>query len=191
MMKTLQQLYDETKVGLWSDKGTDHSYIQLYSVILAHYRIRARRVLEIGMLGGESLRMWEMYFDKASVHGADISTRPVGGMANLEPMIAEGGHNIHIMDATDKKQVNKEFIGMRFDVVIDDASHVLEHQLAIYKNMKPFLAKGAIYIIEDVDKIDEVRSVFEGMDKSKDIKIYDRRSIKGRFDDVVITITDK
>lgn len=191
MMKTLQQLYNETKVGLWSDKGTDHSYIELYSDILEPYRTNARRVLEIGMLGGESLRMWEMYFDKASVHGADISIRPVGGMANLEPMIAEGGHNIHIMDATDKKQVNKEFIGMRFDVVIDDASHVLEHQLAIYKNMKPFLAKGAIYIIEDVDNIDESRSVFEGMDKSKDIKIYDRRSIKGRFDDVIVVLTDK
>lgn len=190
-MKPLSELYQATKVGLWSDKGTDHSYIELYSEILEPYRTKAKRVLEIGILGGESLRMWEMYFAKASVHGAELSTRPVGGMANLEPMIAEGKHNIHIFDATDKTQVDKEFIGMRFNVVIDDASHVLEHQLAIYQNMKPYLAKGAMYIIEDVDKIDEVRSIFENIDSEKKITIYDRRHIKNRFDDVVVTITDK
>ena len=191
VLKSLEQLYNETKVGLWSDKGTDHSYIKLYSEILAPYRNRARRVLEIGILGGESLRMWEFYFLNAQVHGSELSTRPIDGMANLEPMIAEGTHNIHIFDATNKIQVDKEFIGMRFNVVIDDASHVLEHQLAIYQNMKPYLAKGAIYIIEDVDKIDEVRSIFENIDKDKKITIYDRRHIKNRFDDVVVTIEDK
>lgn len=189
--KTLEYLYNLTKVGLWSDKGSDHSYIELYSEILEPYRYKAKRVLEIGMLGGESLRMWEYYFGNASVHGSDISVRPVGGMANLEPMIAEGGHNIHILDATNKEQVDKEFIGMRFDVIIDDASHILEHQLSIYKSFKPFLAKGSIYIIEDVDKIDEVRGLFEAIDSEKKVTIYDRRHIKNRFDDVVVTITDK
>jgi hypothetical protein len=46
-------------------------------------------------------------------------------------------------------------------------------------------------VIEDVADIDAHRSSFENLDPTKHIQIYDRRNIKGRFDDVLVVLTDK
>jgi hypothetical protein len=50
------------------------------------------------------------------------------------------------------------------------------------------MAKGSIYIIEDVQNIDKDIEVFKNMDSEKTIEILDRRSIKNRYDDVLIII---
>ena len=180
---TLDQIYQKHRQGAFPDKGTTHSYIEPYAELLEPYRETAKAILEIGIFGGASMRMWQEYFNGA-VYGIDCDEQPHGGMADLRPMIAEGVHNIHIMDASDNKQVKKHFKGIKFDVVIDDASHVLDQQVKTYNNFKPFLNKGAIYIIEDVQDIDKDRWVFESMGAT----ILDRRSVKGRYDDVLIII---
>jgi hypothetical protein len=46
-------------------------------------------------------------------------------------------------------------------------------------------------VVEDVADIDAHRSMFESMDSTKNIKIYDRRHLKNRFDDVLVVLTDK
>jgi hypothetical protein len=189
-METLNQIYRRRiGPGGFPDKGTTHSYIEVYEARLEPYRLTAKNVLEIGIFSGESLRMWEDYFENAEVHGIDCSDQPHGGMVDLRPMIAEGTHNISILDAADLSQVKKAFKGKKFDVIIEDASHQLVHQLGIYEIFKNYLNDGGIYIIEDVDKIDEVKHLFEQLDPSKKIEILDRRSIKGRFDDVLIVIS--
>jgi cephalosporin hydroxylase len=189
-METLQRIYDKhIGPGGFPDKGTVHSYIEEYSARLEPYRFTAKAVLEIGIFSGESLRMWEEYFENAEVHGIDCSDQPHGGMVDLRPMIAEGTHNISIIDATDLSQVKKTFTGKKFDVIIEDASHQLAHQLGIYEIFKNYLNDGGIYIIEDVDKLDEVRHLFENIDPTKKVEILDRRSIKGRFDDVLVVIS--
>lgn len=189
-MKSLAEIYEDFKgPASYGDKGTVHSYIEVYAELLAPYRETAKAVLELGALAGHSIRMWEHFFTQATVHGVDISTKPIGGRFDLEPMIAEGTHHIHILDATDPAQVETHFAGCMFDVVIDDASHLFEHQMAMYANFKPHLSPGGIYIIEDIEDIDKRRAAFEQIDPSKTVRIMDRRGIKGRFDDVLIVIT--
>jgi len=190
-MKTLAQIYQRYKGNAsFGDKGTVHSYIEVYERLLAPYRQTAQRVLEIGILNGQSLRMWEEYFDQSEVHGIDTCLQPLG-MADLGPMIAEGGHHISLLDATNLKQVAEHFGGMTFDVIIEDASHALSHQLAIYANFKASLSADGIYVIEDVDDLDSVRSSFETIDASRPVRILDRRWIKGRYDDVLVIIGGK
>jgi hypothetical protein len=189
-LETLHQIYlRNIGPGGFPDKGTTHSYIEVYESILADSRSSAQRVLEIGLFSGESLKMWEQYFENAEVHGIDCSDQPHGGLADLRPLINEGTHNIHILDATDPLQVDAIFSNLKFDVIVEDASHQLEHQLKIYQIFKKYLKDGGLYIIEDVDRIDEVRHLFEEIDQSKKIQVLDRRSIKNRFDDVLIVIS--
>lgn len=193
-MKTLEEIYltyagADARSGC--DKNTIHSYIECYKEILAPYRATAKRVLEIGIMGGHSLRMWEEYFENADVHGADLSDRPVDGLADLRPMIAENKHLIHLFDATDPAQVESRFPGVLFDVIIEDANHDLASQLAIYKNFRHHVALGGIYIIEDIENIDRDRKAFEQIDPDRSVEIRDLRKLKNRFDDVLVVIGEK
>lgn len=187
-MKTLAEIYKQFS-GVdclsGSDKGSVHSYIEVYEEIFAPYRNNARRVLEIGLMGGNSLRMWEEYFFNAEVYGVDLCDRPHDGLADLRPMVAEGTHRIAFLNAADSAQVEERFSGMSFDVIIDDANHYLPDQLAIYSNFKDHLAGDGIYVIEDVADIDRDRQALLELCVERG-RVFDRRSVKKRFDDVLV-----
>ena len=183
---TLQQLYEKHKRDDWPDKGSVHSYIEVYEETLKPYRKTANNILEIGLMSGESLRMWTEYFE-GDVYGIDCDIKPIGGMADLTEAIAEG-LRIVIGDATSPEDIEKYFGGIKFDVIIEDAQHDLPQQLAIYHNLKKYLSPTGIYVIEDVQDIDFSRKAFEMIDPKKTIEILDRRSVKGRYDDVMIVI---
>ena len=185
-MKTLKEICEKHKVGGWPDKGDVHSYIDVYEDILAPYRNTAKNVLEIGLMSGESLRMWTEYFD-GTVYGIDVTVKPIDGLADLTSAIADG-LNVKIGDASNKDDIKKHFAGIKFDVVIEDANHDIEQQLQIYKVLRPYMSSGSIYIIEDVQDIDATRSLFESMDDKKSVEILDRRGVKNRYDDVLIVI---
>lgn len=194
-MRSLAEIYETYKSkdpggpGT-GDKGTVHSYIEVYEEIFAHYRHATTNFLEIGVLAGSSMRMWTEYFDTSKVYGIDIDERPLNGMFDLRPMLAEG-FDIKFFDASLPNEVEKHFAGVVFDVIIDDASHAIQHQMDNYKNFKSHLSKGGIYVVEDVADIDAHRSMFENLDPTKNVKIYDRRHLKNRFDDVLVVLTDK
>lgn len=181
-MKSLAEIYQSYQSPeSHGDKGTVHSYIPVYEELLAPYR-KCKNVLEIGILNGQSLQMWEEYFPDSNVYGIDITDK------DLKPLIASGKHNIRIFNACDAAKVEEHFGGMKFDVIIEDASHALADQLKLYKNFKHHLTENGIYIVEDVDKIDQVRQQFLDLDTQKVTRIIDRRLVKHRFDDVLIVI---
>lgn len=201
-MKTLAEIYaaiPHWKDGYkYCDKGDVHGYIPVYEQLLAPYRRPGVRFLEIGLFHGASLRMFEEYFAvppmprrspfPAAV-GIDCSDRPHDGMADLRPMIASGNHDIRLLNAADPKAVHAWFLNdAPFDVIIEDAGHAVADQLAIYANFRDRLAPGGLYIIEDIENIDRDRAVFYGIDPTRRVEIIDCRSVKGRFDDVLVVI---
>lgn len=181
-MKTLQQIYDKHKRGDWPDKNSVHSYIPIYEEILAPYRTSAKNILEIGLMSGESLRMWVEYFG-GTVYGMDCDIKPINGLADLTGIISEG-YNICITDATSREYFEKYFKEVRFDVVIEDAGHDVTQQLEIYSVLKPYMNEGGIYIIEDVQDINQHAYLFSRIGG----EIIDRRKIKNRYDDVIIIL---
>lgn len=183
---TLSGLYNKYKAGDWPDKGSTHSYIEVYESILAPYRNTAKNILEIGLMSGESLRMWDEYF-KGEVYGMDCSIKPVDGLADLTQAINEG-YSVRIGDAANPDHVKEHFKGIKFDVIIEDANHNIEQQLAIYAVMKQYLSENSIYIIEDIQDIDAAINRFKMIDPQKRVEIIDRRHIKNRYDDVLVII---
>lgn len=178
---TLQEIYLKYKRGDWPDKGSVHSYIDIYDQLLAPYRETAKSILEIGLMSGESLRMWADYFP-GNVYGIDCDLKPHGGLADLTQAIADG-MNIVIGDATNEADIRRFFAGMKFDVIIEDAGHSFDQQKEIYKVLKPYISKGGIYIIEDVQDIDTTKDYFQTIGE-----VIDLRNKKGRYDDVLIII---
>ena len=188
-MKQLQKIWDDlASAGFKTDKGDVHSYLPIYEDILAPYRETALNVLEIGLFNGHSMRMWEEYYIKAVVHGIDCDLQPHGGLADLKPMMEEGGHCIYIMNAEDSDMVKQIFGGVKFDVIIDDAGHHIEQQLNLFKIFKEYLTDGGIYIIEDIQDLDEDIHLFRTIDDEMAAEIIDRRHIKNRYDDVMVVI---
>jgi hypothetical protein len=187
-MDSLTELY--AALNPKSDKGTVHSYIPTYDQLLAPYRRPGVQMLEVGIFQGYSIRLWEKFFAEGQVYGVDLHDHPLD-MVDLKPMIAEGTHNLTFCDAASSAQMDQHFPGKLFDVVIEDASHSLSQQLSIYHNFKKRMAPGGIYVIEDVGDLNTDRRAYELIDQDKTVRIIDLRSVKGRFDDVLVVILDK
>lgn len=182
---TLSEIYQKHFDGTWPDMGSVHSYLEVYEELLAPYRFTAKNILEIGLFNGIRQLIWEEYFS-GTVHGIDCDEQPHGGMADLRPMIQSGKHNIHIFDACDTKEIEKRFKGMEFQVIIEDASHDPIQQVDLYNAWKPYLAPGGLYVIEDIQNLDESRNTLVGLDPERTAHVYDLRGVKQRYDDVII-----
>jgi hypothetical protein len=66
---SLEELVDNSR----TDKNTTHSYLPLYQKLLVGKKETAKNVLEIGVCGGGSIKMWSEFFTNAIIHGLDIS----------------------------------------------------------------------------------------------------------------------
>lgn len=179
-MKTLQQVYASFSMpDRGGDKGTAHSYIDIYAEQIPVES--GKRLLEIGVFEGHSIKMWNEYLPGCSIVGLDKDLSLVK-WASLR-------YQVFKCDATDAMQVQSVVQGL-FDYIIDDGSHVYRDQVAGLHNLWEFLLVGGKYFIEDVVSIenayrlaDEVYS-FTGCQA----RIYDLRDVKGRADDILIQV---
>lgn len=144
---TLLSAQDSMKI-LGDKHGTDkihkHSYHKIYEDILAPLRDDTFHMLEIGVLYGESLRMWKEYFPLAQVHGIDLRLQ------------TEPEERIHLYQGNirDLKFLSSvlQTIGEPLQFILDDASHIPEDQKDSFLYLfEHALASGGIYIIEDVE----------------------------------------
>lgn len=175
MINSLKEIYSSNsrnKAG-HGDKGTIHSYIDFYEKELFKYQHTAERVLEIGIAHGLSTNMWRKYFINAEIIGVDIKDRGA---------IAEGCTLIYA-DATNHQTFSKYNF---FDVIIDDGSHIFEHQIKSFNVLFPKLRSNGVYFIEDIQDIDKHRQDFLSL--AKNVEIFDFRKNKNRYDDVIVKI---
>ncbi|MFZ9589370.1 MAG: hypothetical protein ACO28V_06525 [Chitinophagaceae bacterium] len=125
------------KITKWSH------YFPVYEKHFAPLRDKPIKLLEIGVLNGGSLEMWRKYFHPDSVIvGIDINP----DCKNHE----QEGINIRIGDQSDPvflKSLIDEFGA--FDLVLDDASHHVDHVNKTFQFLYPLIDKDGMYFIED------------------------------------------
>jgi hypothetical protein len=161
-----------------TDKGPGfHNYTPKYYAAIMKYlgppeTVKTVGEIGIGFLGcmchvsmkykaGASLRMWEEIFPNANIHGYDI---------RKELLVDEGRIRCHYMDQGSIESIQFGFssIGRPFDLIIDDGSHILVHQLNTKEYVGPFLRIGGLLIIEDI-KPEQFKERFqvaaEGMER--------------------------
>lgn len=128
--------------------GTDkssayHNYVRHYERFLRPLRGKARRVLEIGVKGGASLKMWADYFPQAVIYGVDNDPESFrSDQGRIKTFLGDQA------DPEFLKQVLSE-TGSPFDVIIDDGGHTMQQQKVSLVNLFPHVKPGGLYIIED------------------------------------------
>ena len=127
-----------------SDKIWHHGYHRFYSLFLNNIRNDKINMLEIGLDRTNSLTLWREYFPKAHIYGIDIDTTFFG---DKQVTIFKGDQS----DVKFLKQVVNN-INKKIEFIIDDGSHVPEHQIISFNYLfKNLLQDDGIYIIEDIE----------------------------------------
>ncbi len=119
--------------------------LQFYKRLLLAFDRPVRSVLEIGVKGGGSTAFWKAVFPDARVVGMDIKLQPWLTTPAADGVIYLQG------DQSDKARLVEvaEAHGP-FDLVIDDGSHVSEHQALTLRVLLPHVTDGGFFVIEDV-----------------------------------------
>lgn len=119
-----------------------HNYTRQYTEILAKYRDKPIKFLEIGISKGGSLQGWRDYFHKDSVI--------VGIDLHETATITDPDINIELGDATDKAVLDRltEKYGT-FDVIVDDGSHKNVDVIKSFEYLFPLLNDKGLFIVED------------------------------------------
>jgi len=119
------------------------NYLDVYDYYLKHMRNSNISLLELGILDGNSLRMWKTYFQNGVIYGVDI---------NPHSMVSGEDRIFTYMCSQDSKEVlNTYFRNDSIDIIVDDASHVNELTLKSFDILFPKVKSGGYYIIEDLE----------------------------------------
>lgn len=143
--------------------GTDKLgfYTAIYDLLLGQFRQQIKTVLEIGIgtvptmthvpgyKPGASLRMWEEYFPNAEVFAIDV-----------EPTVLfeEGRIRTRQFDQSKRGELIQaaQWAGSKLDLVVDDGSHVPEHQILSAITLLNFVRPGGFYLVEDAHNLEVV-----------------------------------
>lgn len=132
-----------------SDKGTiKHRYAEVYEPLInflcaqqGDNRRTAQLVIaEAGVACGASLHMWSRYLPESTIVGYDVRAECANLCKNLD--------NVKIVIGDPAKMHEPK--DAPFDLFIDDASHISEQIVEMFKNCWPWVRSGGYYIIEDL-----------------------------------------
>ena len=118
-----------------TDKGSEgHNYVPFYE---QHLPKSPKKILEIGVKSGASIKMWLKYFPEALVHGMDLFKEFPEPFQDDRVKWWKG----HQADYYLLEQLSRE----DFDIIIDDGSHASRDQMITFFG----LYNGKHYFIED------------------------------------------
>lgn len=135
LLEELGEKYKPTK--------RNHDYLKHYWRHLGDRRLEVRKFIEIGIQSDRSINMWEEFFPNARIYGIDIDPKC--------REYAGGRKEVFIGSQADKRFLAEvvERVGPGIDVIIDDGSHVAEHQIFTFDHLLPAMTENGIYVIED------------------------------------------
>jgi hypothetical protein len=124
----------------YPSKGKLH-FLKIYDDYFKNFKNKKINILEIGVNEGKSLMIWKDYFPKANIIGIDLKSYNF----NINRIFTFQG------DQTDINfllGVSRKF--KKFDIIIDDGSHVCSHIIKTFGVLFDFLKEDGLYICEDL-----------------------------------------
>jgi hypothetical protein len=196
-MKTLRQIYDDLIaahaagaageiVTTFSDKGRMHSYIEYYERWFEPRRLDPVQLLEIGVMTGGSMLLWQHYFDDVLLAGIDLRQGFNQTLPFQDEILCMWRWGV---DSTDPAQVPA--LG-QYDFVIDDGAHDGLSQCLTFQNYWPHVTDGGTYFIEDIESdtsLKNIRLFLQGLLKDQPHTIDYYRGLAHRQDDRILAIT--
>lgn len=169
-----------------SDKNTSHAYIDgYYSEEFTNKKENDIKLLEIGIRQGYSHILWDKYFTKGEIFGVDNGesgfTWEILNNSRVK-IFKEDAYSINFINKLSKNY---------FDYIIEDGSHVPQHQLDSIELYLPLLKSKGKLIIEDVGNMNlakQIQNKAINNNLCKESTIIDLRKLKNRWDDILVEI---
>jgi len=179
---------------------SQHTYLDVYDEIFLPYKEEKLSFSEIGILRGESLKLWHEYFTNGKIYGLDTFER-AGWNDWKECSMDDVKQNllgydrvylnqVHSFSGHDQ-DINKRSIffdsldNKQLDVIVDDGSHELLDQVNTFEAFVKNLSNDGLYVIEDIGITNG--SNFEPSDILQyipELKLIDMRHV-GYYDNVI------
>lgn len=150
----LGRLYDTDKSSQ-RDNVTDnrhcHPYTLFYDNLFRNKKNDNLNIAELGIWVGSSLLMWREYFKNSNIYGFDHNMDLIHQFRNT---FNNNRINLSHFDVRNKDEMFNVFsnLNVKYDIIIDDSSHLFDDQINIIEVVHHFLKPGGILIIEDVFK---------------------------------------
>ncbi len=135
---------NELFYSLKNESSKWNNYLEVYETHLTKYINTRPNILEIGIAKGGSLEFWSKFFNNGKIFGVDIyeDCKKYESLEN-NIFVEIGDQSSDLFWHNFSK--NKE----QFDVIIDDGSHITDHQIKTLFSLFPSLKENGTYIIED------------------------------------------
>jgi hypothetical protein len=190
-----------------TDKGSGHNYINAYDLLFAPYQHKKMNFMEVGVLLGGSLELWNEYFTEASIYGVDDFSQvhtnsDFGGIDVSHDIVVDKLKKydrvtfIEPVNARNTKAVGDKIgsLKIEFDIIIDDGDHDPVSQLEVFDNFVPYLSADGVYVIEDVCGMGQAQHIkktilekYSPLGWVPDIQIMPF-NIQQRQDDILVVI---
>lgn len=151
----MNSVLDELCIHHGTSKGSEHpvkgqDYARHYERLFAPLQFDRLKLLEIGVGGGESIKVWLDYFSLGKIHGVDL-------VHDTNPYNTPGSKAVENYTFNQGDQSSEVFWkcfitdhGSDWDIIIDDGSHYAHHVLDTFKFLWPHVKRCGLYCIEDL-----------------------------------------
>jgi hypothetical protein len=145
-----------------------HTYSPVYYENLKNIKYNSLEVLEIGIgtnklmkpicgheySAGASLRAWRDFFKNSFIYGLDIDKNVLFEEERIKCFYTDQSKKECLLSTIEEIRKFKKNPKLKFDLIIDDGSHIIDHMILSFNVLKEFLNVGGFYIIEDIMKKD-------------------------------------
>ena len=116
-------------------------YIEIYDQYLKNFKNKKINFLEIGF-SKDSLMLYKAFLPKANIIGLDLAYREKDKYKKADLFYG------HQNDYEILNKIIKKY--KKFDVIIDDGSHINSHIIKTFNYLFKFLKNNGLYFIEDL-----------------------------------------
>ena len=129
-----------------SDKASLYAYHEVYSHLLSSRKIES--FLKIGLFSDDAepktdLHVWADSFTNTQIYGADWRVDLLFRTARCKTYYVDPG-------APESFDGLKKYMPKKLDVILDDASHILEKTITTFEQMWERIADGGVYVIQSI-----------------------------------------
>jgi hypothetical protein len=186
-MSTLVDLVENSV----TDLNTTHNYLGVLEPILSPLRDNSLNILQVGVLHGGEMQLWDKYFSNAMLYGLDYQTQDVYRV----PFFYQDNVKIYAAGRPyDSVYIQENFIdkGLKFDLIFEDISpRNFETQSAALEIYKQLLNPGGMLFILDIQSdydYHRVKNILPEIEHEC-CHLIDVRHTRGRWDDMILVYT--
>ena len=124
-----------------------HAYTSIYNLLFSNLRYKDIKLGELGILDNNSMLSWREFFPNAKLYGFEWFDE------RLDKAINDNIDSTYIkMNVKDVNSISDglSVAGSKFDILIEDSTHLFEDQIKFVNEAHKHLNPGGILIIEDI-----------------------------------------